>query len=185
MYLRAKGIINGYPDGTFKPNQVVNRAETLKMILGIKNFKYWDKATDVIFGGAKLDVKFSDIDLKAWYMEFLQIAFNDSLIQGYADGTFKPAQTVNLVENLKILLNHTFLRIDKLDAVKVEANPYADAMMSEWYAKYVQYAKDKGLLDADASNRIMPAQGMTRAKLAEVIYRVLYIDSNGLDKYVK
>ena len=201
MFLKEKGIIGGYPDGTYKPTQVVNRAEALKMILGA----YKIESQAAMDSGSNAD--FLDVtDLKAWYFPYLNRAVNESIVSGYPDSTFKPANTVNLVEALKILINtEEVARLLKLEVgatqsfsgtrgeltpavlenIKVTANPYADAMMSEWYAKYVQYAKDKGLLDADAKNMIMPAQGMTRAKLAEVIYRVMYIDANGLTTFKK
>ncbi len=188
IYLREKGIIGGYPDGTFKPEQVVNRAEALKMIMGITNFKYWTKAECVFSACGTQEVKtlnFSDTEKGAWYEQYLQAGLNNSIVQGYPDGTFKPAQTVNLVENLKMVLNQTFLAVDKLDAVNVVSAPFADTPVNQWYIKYVQYAKDKGLIEADASNNLNPAQGMTRAKLAELVYRVLYMDEKGMDKYSK
>lgn len=179
MFLKDKGIISGYPDGTFKPDQVVNRAESLKMILGINYLKYWDRATDAISGGADTysDNQFKDVtDKTAWYYDYVKTAYSDGLIKGYEDGTFKPDQQVNLVENLKILLEHTFLKIDSLAKIKVTAKPYNDVAVDAWYAQYVQYAKDHNLLTADAKNNIYPATGMTRGKLAQAIYAVYQED---------
>lgn len=179
LFLKEKGIISGYPDGTFKPNQVVNRAESLKMIMGVDKLKYWDRAEVSVFAsGDPKPMKFTDIDKNAWYYEYLQEAFNNDLIAGYPDGTFKPAQTVNTVENLKILLNHTFLRIDNLNDVKVYEDPYMDADYTQWYGKYVQYAKEHNLLTPDAANKIYPAAGMTRGKLAEAIYKAYMADKH-------
>lgn len=175
-FLKEKGVISGYPDGTFKEKQVVNRAESLKMIYEIEDLKYWDRADGAIFGGAKVDVKFTDINKTAWYFPYLQKAMNDGLVEGYKDGTFKPAQTVNTVENLKILLNHTFLRVDNIEDVEVTTKPYADVPTNEWYSKFVQYGKEKNILTPDSNNKIYPAAGMTRGKLAEVIYKLYLAD---------
>jgi len=176
--LKEKGIISGYPDGTFKPNQVVNRAEALKMIYGIEDLKAWSSVDGAIFGGVTLDVPFKDIDQNAWYFEYLQRAMNDGVVKGYSDNTFRPEQTVNTVENLKMLLEHTFIRVDA-DAFaeqKLILPAYSDVDNNQWYAKYVSYAREKGVITADQSNKIYPSQGMTRGKLAQAIYNMYLAD---------
>jgi plastocyanin len=101
-------------------------------------------------------------------------------VQGYPDGTFKPTQQVNLVENLKMLLNARKVDLSK---ISVPENPYVDASRTEWYAKFVQYGKMSNLLTPDAAGKIYPSQGMTRGKLAEVSYRLIYMQENQLDMY--
>lgn len=173
MDLKAKGIIGGYPDGTFKPDQVVNRVEALKIILGAAKITVDNDAAMGLAG-------FSDVDSGQWYASYLRKALSLGVVQGYPDGTFKPTQTVNLVENLKILMLATKTDLSK---IQVLDNPFADASKDQWYAKYLQYAKMSKLVDADDANKIYPAQGMTRAKLAEVAYRLLYLKDNQIDIY--
>lgn len=170
-YLKDHGVISGYPDGTFKPDQVVNRAETLKIILLGSGVQV----------AATVDLEpFRDILRTDWFAPYVAKAKELAIVQGYDDGTFKPAQTVNLVENLKILL--LTQKID-VTTITVTADPYADAFKDQWYAPYVEYAKEKNLIDADAQNMVYPAQGMTRGKLAESMYRLMYITANGLPAY--
>ena len=171
MALKERGIIAGYPDGTFKPDQAVNRVEALKIILLGSNINVPDASGD---GG------FKDTQSNAWYAKYILKAQILTIVQGYPDGSFKPEQTVNLAENLKLLLKTAQIDVSKLSA---NEDPYADVPKTEWYAKYAQYAKDHNLIDADSSNKIYPAQGMTRAKLAEMMYRLAYINEHGLDKY--
>jgi plastocyanin len=125
-------------------------------------------------------VVFSDVDKTQWYAIYLAAALDLKIVQGYPDGTFKPTQTVNLVENLKMLMNAREVDLTK---IVVTFDPYIDAPKTEWYAKFVQYGKMANLLEADAGGNIYPAQGMTRAKLAEVAYRLIYMQENGLDMY--
>ncbi len=170
-YLKDHGVIGGYPDGSFKPDQTVNRAEALKIIL---------LGSGVQVASSVSTSPFSDVESGAWFAVYVQKAKDLAVVGGYSDGTFKPAQTVNLVENLKIL----FLtqKVD-LSTTTVTGNPYADAMMGQWYTTYAQYAKNKNIIDADSNNMVYPAQGMTRGSLAETIYRLMYINANGLAKY--
>lgn len=173
LYLKDHGVISGYPDGTFRPEQVVNRAETLKIIL-------LGSGVEI---PSSIDLEpFRDVPKDEWYSAYVSKAKELNIVEGYSDGTFKADQTVNLVENLKILL--LTQNVD-LNSITVTEDPYADAFADQWYAKYVMYAKLKNLIDADADNKVYPAQGMTRAKLAEAMYRLMYIKEMGWDSYQK
>ena len=169
--LKTRGIIGGYPDGTFQPERAVNRVEALKIILGAAAVD-----TKTILKKAP----FTDISQTEWYAPYLNKAYEMGIVQGYPDNSFKPTQTVNLVENLKMLLN-TY-QID-LSAVVVTGAPFVDAGADQWYVKFVQYAKDKKLIEADSANKIYPAQGMTRGKLAETVYRLIQVRENKLDYF--
>lgn len=171
MDLRTRGIIAGYPDGTFKPDQMVNRVEALKIIIN---------SAKVSVGAAPAQAVFKDTAADQWYAPFLAKAVELKIVAGYPDGSFKPTQTVNLVENLKILLNTHAVDVAGL---AVEMNAFADVSQSDWFASFVQYAKNKKLIVAEADNKIMPAQGMTRAKLAEVVFRLIYMKEHGLDYF--
>ncbi len=158
MDLKEKGTISGYPDGTFKPDQVVNRVEALKIIL---------LGAAVVVPNNTGTGGFSDTLPNEWYAKYLLKAKELGVVSGYPDGTFKPTQTVNLVENLKMLIE---TRNINMSAVFVAENPFADAFKDQWYAKYVQYAKDHQWISGDSQNKIYPSQGMTRGKLAQLIY---------------
>ncbi|MBP9770832.1 S-layer homology domain-containing protein, partial [Candidatus Gracilibacteria bacterium] len=92
-YLSEKEVINGYTDGTFKPNQDITRAELLK----------------IIFEGNKTPTSnpntncFPDVGYQEWYSKYICTAKNSKIISGYEDGNFKPNKTVNKAEALKIL----------------------------------------------------------------------------------
>jgi plastocyanin/predicted DNA-binding antitoxin AbrB/MazE fold protein len=158
-FLKTAGIIQGYPDGTFKPDQTVNRVEALKIILLGANIDVPEISS--------VKLTFKDINAGQWYIKYLSKAIELKIVQGYADGTFKPTQTVNLAENLKMLINTKGIDTSK---ITVSSNPYVDAIATEWYAKFVQYAKDQNWLKADGKNMIYPSQGITRGKLAQLIY---------------
>lgn len=172
-YLKNKGIVSGYPDGTFHPDEAVKRAEAVKII---------SNAAGIVSTTAPAVNNFKDTSKSEWYWIYLATAVNKGIVSGYSDGTFKPSQTVNLVENLKMLL---LAKGVNTQSIVVAQNPYTDAYKTQWYVKYVQYAKDKNLIDADSLNKIYPAQGLTRGKLAEMVYRLLYIQENNLFSYTK
>lgn len=177
MELKAQAIISGYPDGTFKPAQAVNRVEALKILLLGSAISV---DTNQVFLTNSDNIAFQDVGKSQWFAPYVLKSKELNIVQGYPDGTFKPAQTVNLVENLKMLILTNDVDVSN---VMVMDDPYSDAPKDQWYAKYVQYAKDKKLIEADASGKIYPSKGMTRAKLAEVMFRLIAIQKNGLDFY--
>lgn len=171
MDLKTRGIIGGYPDGTFQPDKTVNRVEALKIILNAAGIDSTTSTRKAIF---------TDTSASEWYAPYLDKAYDLGIVQGYQDGSFKPTQAVNLAENLKMLLN-TY-KIDLTNFVPT-SNMFADAFADQWYAKYLEYAKEKKMIVADAADKVYPAQGLTRAKLAEVAYRLIAIRENGLDYF--
>lgn len=156
--LKKDGIIQGYPDGTFKPTQSVSRVEALKFI-----FAGAEVAVDTATAPS---LKFPDTDSKGWYAPYVQTAQMLKIIKGYPDGTFKPVNTVNRVEFLKMLFASANIDVSKL---VVQKNPFPDVDKDAWYAPYVVYAKQKGLIDADVSS-FEPNGVMTRGEVAEVLY---------------
>ncbi|MFC1747830.1 S-layer homology domain-containing protein [Pseudomonadota bacterium] len=88
------GWVEGYDDGTFKPNNSVNRAEALKMILASKI------ATDIL---TSTDENFSDIQGNEWYVMFVSYAVANDIVDGYSDGTFGPDKAITRAEVAKIL----------------------------------------------------------------------------------
>ncbi len=156
-FLSEKEIINGYDDGTFKPDQPVNRVEALKFIL---------KGISAAIETGNLP--FTDVSLSEWYSGFLFTAYKREIVNGNPDGTFRPTDTVNKAEFFKILLNG--LNVDI--APSVDAAPYADVLVSDWFAPYIAYAKEIKIIDPNVSN-IDPSRGMTRGEVAEAMYKLM------------
>ncbi len=163
-YLYRKGTVEGYPDGSFKPDNTVSRIEALKFI-----FSGLDR--DVQSG---LTARFNDTNTSEWYSDYLATAYSLGVVQGYSDGTFKPTQGVNRVEFLKMM----FGTIDdvSIDPVVLE-DPYTDVNALSWYAPYVQFAKENNLFPVSGSN-FSPSEPMSRIEVAEVIYRMIAVQQN-------
>jgi len=98
------GVINGYDDGTFKPDNLVNRAEALKMIFKLTGDdvaqKYGDELLDYYYLPSN---PFMDIDMEAWYAPYVMYAYVRGIVSGYGDGYFRPERDVSLAEMAKIL----------------------------------------------------------------------------------
>lgn len=160
QYVKDEKIMIGYNDGTFRPYQFVNRVEILKTLLV----------------GFKVEVpantkkpKLSDVEEGAWYLPYLNYALDHKIVSGYANGTYAPAGAMNRAEFLKILLNAYGAPVNDYGVTEL----YPDVPKDAWYASYVQYAKDKKLMDPDSSGRFNPGAEVSRAEVAETLYRLL------------
>ncbi len=91
-------VIEGYPDGTFKPDDLVKRSEFAKMIvimLGLEETAelFEDVAT-----------VFPDVPGTHWASGYITVAHSLGIINGYPDGTFKPEKDITYHEALKMIL---------------------------------------------------------------------------------
>lgn len=89
--LAGKGIISGYPDGTFKPNALITRAEFVTMAM---NFANADKGTAC---------NFPDVPQNMWYYGAIAGATQNGWISGYPDGTFGPDRYITRAEVASVI----------------------------------------------------------------------------------
>jgi hypothetical protein len=92
--LSGLGVIGGYPDGNFKPANVVTRAEMATMIVNALGIP--------VKGGAA--TKFSDVPASHWASGYIGYAVSVGFVAGYPDGTFKPEQQVTANEALTMII---------------------------------------------------------------------------------
>ncbi len=154
-YLFAHEIIGGYPDGTFKPDRTVNRAELLKIL--VANDGTHPAAGD--FHDCFPDVH------EEWFAAYVCYAKERGWVQGYPDGTFRPDDTVNAAEAIKMILAALGLLPNRSSASSV-----AGIDPAAWYAPYIDTAIGYGIVvekDFDA------VRDITRGDVAGMIYRFL------------
>jgi len=170
-YLEDSGVISGYDDGTFMPDQDVNRAEALKIILS---------GTSVDAPELDLyELPFSDLVDDGWYLPYINTAYELGIVSGYSDDSFAPEQTVNLAEALKMLALATNADID----YELTDAPYEDVAADAWFAPYVAYAKDLNLIEPEDDGLLYPGKTLSRAELSEIIYRFMYITDHELSEF--
>lgn len=157
MYLKSKGVLGGYPDGNFKADNQINRAEFLKIVMLFFSKGTSDNGT----------LSFKDLEKDAWYLPYLRTATTLGVISGYPDGTFRPAQMVNKVEAMKIILKTSGLAVPPMPTVA----PFSDTILGSWYLPYVQFFQDKALDLGDGQGKIWPAKALTRGEVAQYLYQ--------------
>ncbi len=148
-YVQSEGIVNGYSDETFKPDQTINRAEFTKIIIGSKY------STDEIYACTP-NQTFEDVDpfQVPWIYQYSCMARNEGIINGYSDGTFKPFQNISFIEAAKIIANTFGYEILENDI---------------WYKPFVEkLAIEKAIpISIDSFQK-----DITRGEMAEMVYRL-------------
>jgi hypothetical protein len=173
-YLKSKGIISGYKDGTFKPEQTINRAEALKLVfLG-------RQALSMPAAGTLKSFSFPDVKSSDWFYQYVAEAYSLGIVQGYEDGSFKPANEITAAESLKVLFSGL---VNNFQLPELTSAPFTDVLITQWYAPYVLYGKNRQLIEARGDGSYHPERKITRAEFAELIYRVIYSQSGSLEKF--
>lgn len=170
-YLQEKNIINGYDDGTFKPDNTINRAELLKILVGGAGYAKPDGAT---YRDCFPDVK------AEWYAPYICFAKEKGWISGYSDGLFRPEQMINKVEAIKMLINSQGYPATK-DTSK-DASAYSDVDMKQWYGPYMYIAEAMEIIDNPEKN-FYPNVFITRGEVSNNIYRSMLIIENKVGSF--
>ncbi len=154
-YLQEKEIVKGYADGTFKPNDHINRYDFLKIVIAYVYPK------SVIDNCVIEDYRFADVPRGHWSEPYLCVAKRDGVVNGYANGMFGGDDLVRLSEAVKITL----------ESLEI---PLATGNFTEWYQPYLQTANSLSLL-ADISQD--PLYKINRGEMALLVYRLRDTDS--------
>ncbi len=154
QYLVAKGVVVGNGDGSYDPDDILNRAEAMTMISRAVFAYEGTDSTD--FDTYESDLCFSDVDTEEWYNKYVCHAFAKGWVIGYGDGTFGPGNNVAFAEALKMVyMSFGF---------NYEEDEYA------WYQPVMD--------NADLCNYIPDTvyyynQSITRAEISDVLARII------------
>ena len=162
-FLHEIGVINGYPDGEFRPMKVLNRAELLKIVMS---------GVGIEPDADQYQNCFPDVSSE-WFAKYVCYALEQGFVSGYPDGSFRPDQTVNRVEALKIIFN--IMQITEMDFLTtVNGEEFSDVPTDQWYSYFVYDAQDRGLLET-SSGTFGPSNGMPRGEASELISRSIVL----------
>ncbi len=131
--LSNAGILTGYGDGTFRPNEPITRAELVKIAVSFYS-------SDVV-----ADAAFSDTN-GHWADIYIDAAYALEFISGYEDGSFKPDQDIKRAEAFKII-NRSLMRAPHEDHLLDDMIKWSDNVEGKWYYAEVQEATNSHSYD--------------------------------------
>ncbi len=166
-YLKSQGILSGYSDGTFRPNQTVTRAEAVKLIVAPL------VSADELATYKK--TSFNDIPEGTWYLPYTQAAVQKlKAIDGPpAKPSFKGSNGVTLAEFLKIMEKAN--GIDPQAAYSEITFPLSTDVVNstDWFYGPLRYAITASMVIVNADGTLMPGKTLTRSDVANLLYRYM------------
>ncbi len=146
-YLKDNNIVAGNPDGTYKPGNNISRAAFTKIIVET----YFSQ--NDINNCSINNLSFPDVDKSAWFAPYVCVAFNNNLVKGYDDGTFKPGNNINVAEAAKI----------------ISAYRNGEQSGTPWFKPYIEDLGGAGAIPSQVS---AVDQMVNRGVMAEMIFRL-------------
>lgn len=152
------GMVDGYPDQSFKPDRQVTRAEFVVMMAKALNGE-----------GNTGKLSFEDRSLIGpWALEAIQWAVSEGLVKGYQDGSFRPNQSISRAEMAALISR--FLGL----APEGSITGFRDQQdIPTWAEKEVAAAAEAGIVNGRSANRFAPLDSATRAEAVVMILRML------------
>ncbi len=147
LALMEMGIINGHPDGTFKPNDPLKRAHTAK-IIGLR------------LGLTAADAQEGD----QWYSAILRALTNAGIIKG----NISPEAFELRANFLALIAKAQGININSLEACTDK--PFDDVEIDTWYCPLVQHAKNNGWI-LETEGNFNPSDVVTRGAAAGWVNR--------------
>jgi hypothetical protein len=155
-----QNFIIGYPDGTFKPDKNVTRAEVATMIcraLGFEANTYNHLS------------KFKDLKPNEWYFGFVKKVTEEKLMNGRSKDMFSPEEFATRAEIAAILV-----KIRGLEPEIPQEELFTDIKKGDWFEGYVYTAVKAGLIQGYKDHTFKPDKTVTRAEFVTLMDRALY-----------
>jgi len=159
--LYKRGIINGFGDGKFYPQNNVKREEFVKMLVEYLELDKEAKST------------FKDVSYDAWYSEYVQAAVSNGIVNGISESEFGSGLNITRQDIAVMCYNAMKKHIDTLGAEK-NLSAFKDAQEISNYAKEaVKVLGSMGVLNGNENGEFLPKNNATRAEAAKILYMMI------------
>ena len=153
----SKGYLSGYPDGTFKPQNSIKRAEFVKIL-------------NKVFGLTTKSKKVFSDTKNHWAKDEIDIAVTNGVCQGTSATTFEPDAPITREAAAKMIANYKKIADTHNDKI----NGYNDAnQVSSWAIKEVEAILEAGYMNGYSdTNTFKPKNNITRAEAVVTLSRI-------------
>lgn len=161
-YLYGQSFIEGFEDGTYRPQETLDKATAVKMIMDSHN---------VAYPASVESTPYTDVPAGAWYAPYIVGAYNAWIIVDTADGLFHPLEAVTRAEFAQMLL----LANGFTESTWGTRQIYSDVPANTWMTAYMNYAGKTELFSKDNFDNLLPWQPVNRGEAAYAIYMLKLI----------
>ncbi len=157
-YLSDHGVISGYSDGTFRPDQALSRAGLAKMLAVSM---HWSLIRPP-------EGRFNDVPADSWMYPYVETAAARGVLGGMADGSFQPGASISRAEAVRAIVLAA--------GWKPRGRPSSlllDVPSDHWAAAYIQAAWEHHIAAPDSDGQFHPGLIITRADASQMIYNLM------------
>ncbi|WP_052130137.1 S-layer homology domain-containing protein [Ureibacillus sinduriensis] len=154
--LYDRGVLNGFPDGTFKPNQLLTREQAAIILT---------KALD-IDASSYTKQNFADVDSSSPSFKEINALYERGVIRGYEDHTFKPGKSLTRAEMAIILVNAFDIKLPSAITY-----PFKDVRSSSGFRYYIQALYNARITTGTSTTTFSPNETVKRGEMASFVVR--------------
>ena len=152
-----EGRVSGYPDGSYKPDNKVTRAEFVKMVNGIIDFNKMSTIT------------YNDVQASEWFYDYIRLAQSIGYISGYSTTMFGPNDYITREQAASIVARIQYLKDNAAGADKfIDKN-----IISSWAVEAVGAASEAVFIKGYEDESFKPQNNLTRAEALTMLDNVL------------
>ncbi|MGD0113681.1 MAG: FG-GAP-like repeat-containing protein [Armatimonadota bacterium] len=167
------GIAKGYSDGTYKPGAPVTRDQMAVYISRAL------AGGDAAVPTGPATATFSDVPTDYWAFKYVEYAVEQNVVKGYSDGTYKPADQVTrdqmAVFIARSIYTPTAARLDLTGYTPPATPDFPDVLTNYWAYKYIEYAKQAGIVNGYPDGDYRPEDVVTRDQMAVYVARAFQL----------
>ena len=173
----AKGIINGYADGTFKPDAQVTRAQFITMLYRVAG----SPEVEIPEGKTEIELGFTDADtISDVYKKAVAWGVQNGIIKGYEDNTFRPNQAISRAQMATMLYRYLVQKDGPVsDELKATYDFTDKDDIAAPFVEAVNVMANKGLLKGYADGHFGPDETATRGQAATILVRI-FVNTTGI-----
>lgn len=150
-----RGMVQGYSDGTFRPDHNITRAEFAVLLMRIVDSQKSESS-----------LSFADTaEIGGWAKEAISKAIQEGIIEGYPDNTFRPKATINRAE-MAVMTARALSAADR----SISSTSFSDDQdIPHWAKAAVEYLKQQNIIVGRGENRFAPQAVATRAEVVTIL----------------
>ncbi|MBI5701548.1 S-layer homology domain-containing protein [Candidatus Saganbacteria bacterium] len=153
-------IVTGYPDGSFKPEGNITRAEMAALLM---------RSSSDVSQLTGSPVKFKDVKRNHWASKFILDAAAVKIVEGYTDRTFRPNGNITRAEGLAMIA-----RFANISLEPYSYSYFPDIASTHWASSIIAGSFKAGILEYLKGKAFEPKRTLTRAEAVEILYRTEY-----------
>jgi len=155
-------FFSGYPDGTFKPENNITRAEVASSVARALGLKWLEYGVDIN------EVHFPDVKPTYWGYGHIEVSYLEKLVIGYPDGTFGPNRNITRAEAAAIFYNLLKLK------PKYPITPtFKDTDIRHWAYGVIEAVAEAGIITGYPDKTYRPDREITRAEFVTIACKAL------------